>query len=52
MAAGMPHLPNQLSEARAARCADVSADARDERLAYLAWYRARQRSRRRADGAT
>jgi hypothetical protein len=52
MAAEMPHLPHQLSEALAARCADVSADARDERLAYLNRYGARQRSRRHTDGAT
>ncbi|MGO9181318.1 MAG: hypothetical protein ACLQBX_10135 [Candidatus Limnocylindrales bacterium] len=48
----MPHLPHQVSEAGAARCADLSADERDGLLAYLAWYRARQRSRRHADGAT
>jgi len=48
----MPHLPHQLSNALAALVARLSDDEREELLAYLAGYRARQRSRRHADGAT
>ena len=36
----------------AALFADVTDDEREELLAYLAWYRARQRARRDANGAS
>ncbi len=36
----------------AALFADLTDDERDELLEYLAWYRARRRSSRRADGAS
>jgi hypothetical protein len=52
MASEMPHVLHQLSKALAALVAGLSDDERDELLAYLAGYRSRQQSRRRADGAT
>jgi len=50
MAAEMPHVPHPLRSALAGLFADLSADERDEILVRLAWYRARQRPRRDADG--
>ena len=53
----LPHDPgantaNTANTVSEALFADLTEDERDELLEYLAWYRARRRSRRRTDGAT
>ena len=49
----LPHDPgsNTVNTVSEALFADLTDDERDELLEYLAWYRARRRSRRRIDGA-
>jgi hypothetical protein len=46
------HDQNGADTVGAALFADITVDEREELLEYLAWYRARQRSRRGANGGS